>query len=278
MLYDELVDFEKRLRKLRLDVSGYDRVQKQALMKEAEALSILWFTSLKPQIEGLGAAFEPQVADVTVAMDRLHNVSSRNNRATSYDAAITAALTKFKDRFLKPIQLAKPEEKTNVVLDKVLGRINDPSDPEESSYLKEAIACAKIGYWRASVVMGWCAAIDRLQQTIGRIGFDKFNEASTRLKNKTTGKFKNWNKGVQANNLSELQAIFDKDLLTVLEEMNLIDSNESDRLLVCFQYRNQSAHPSKPPIQDVHLAAFYTDIDAIIFSNPNFATTVASPP
>jgi len=222
MLYDELVDFEKRLRKLRLDVVGYERVQKRGLMKEAEALSILWFTSLKPQIEGLGAAFEPQVADVSVAMDRLHNVSRPNNRATSYDAAIKAALNKFKDRFLKPIQLAKPEEKTNVVLDKVLGRINDPSDPEESSYLKEAIVCAKIGYWRASVVMGWCAAIDRLQQTIGRIGFDKFNEASTRLKNKTTGKFKNWNKGVQANNLSELQAIFDKDLLTVLEEMNLI--------------------------------------------------------
>jgi len=247
MLYDDLVDFEKRLRKLRSDVSRYERVQKQGFMKEAEALSILWFTSLKPQIEGLGAAFEPQVADVTIAMDRLHKVSSRNNLATSYDAAIKAALTKFKDRFLKPIQLAKPEEKTNVVLDKVLGRINDPGDPDESSYLKEAIACAKIGYWRASVVMGWCAAI------------------------------KNWNKGFQANNLSELQAIFDKDLLTVLEEMTLIDSNESDRLLVCFQYRNQSAHPSKPPIQDVHLAAFYTDIDAIIFSNPNFATTVASP-
>ena len=278
MLYDDLVDFEKRLRELRSAIRGVERVNRKAPRSEAEALSILWFTFLKPQIEALGSSFGPQVADVTTAMERLHIVSRPNNRASSYDAALKAALTKFKNRFLKPIQLAKPAGKTNVVLDSILGRINDPSDPDESSYLKEAIACAKIGYWRASVVMGWCAAIDRLQQTIGRIGFDKFNEASARLKSKTTGKFKNWNKGLQASNLSELQAIFDKDLLTVLEEMNLIDSNESDRLLVCFQYRNQSAHPSKPPIQDVHLAAFYTDIDAIIFSNPKFATSVTIAP
>lgn len=274
MLYDDLAAFEQRLRKLRAAVRGLERVGRQAPRTEAESLSVLWFTLLKPRIEGLGSSFAPQVAEVTKAMERLHLVSRPNNRATSYESAIDAALLKFKDRFLKPIQLAAPEDKTNVVLDAILKKI---SDPEESDYLKEAIACAKDTHWRASVVMGWCAAVDRLQQTVGRIGFDKFNAASTRLKNKTTGKYKNWTKGVQASSLSELQAIFDTDLLAVLEEMGLIDSNESDRLKVCFQYRNQSAHPAKPPILDVHLAAFYTDIEAIIFSNPNFAPSIGGP-
>ena len=63
----------------------------------------------------------------------------------------------------------------------------------------------------------------------------------------------------------------------MLEEIGLIDSNESDRLKVCFQYRNQSAHPAKPPILDVHLAAFYTDIEAIIFSNLNFVPSIGGP-
>jgi hypothetical protein len=274
VLHDDLVAFEERLRKLRASIRGSERVNKQAPRAEAEALSVLWFTSLKPRIEGLGSASAPQVADMTAAMGKLHVLSRPNNRASSYETALDAALSKFKDRFLKPIQLAAPEDKTNVVLDAILKKIGDP---DESEYLSEAIACAKDGRWRASVVMGWCAAIDRLQQTVGRIGFDKFNAASTRLKNKTTGKYKNWTKGVQAGSLSELQAVFDTDLLAVLEEMGLIDSNESDRLKVCFQYRNQSAHPAKPPILDVHLAAFYTDIEAIIFSNPNFAPSIGGP-
>jgi hypothetical protein len=273
MLHDELSEFESRLRKLRLDIRGTVRINKQAPRAEAEALAVLWFQSLKPRLDVLGATFTPHIAEVTTAMERLHVLSRPNNLGSSYELVITNALKQFKDRFLKPIQLAAPEAKTNTVLDAILDKI---TDPDESGYLREAVSCAKEGFWRASVVMGWCATIDRLQQTIGRIGFDKFNEASTRLKSKTTGKFKNWTKGVQAGSLSELQAVFDTDLLAVLEEMNLIDSNESDRLKVCFQYRNQSAHPSKPPVQDVHLAAFYTDIDSIIFSNPNFAASVAS--
>lgn len=82
---------------------------------------------------------------------------------------------------------------------------------------------------------------------------------------------------MQAHSLSDLHAIFDADLIAVLEEMELIDSNEADRLKICFHYRNQAAHPAKPPILDVHLAAFYTDIDATVLSNLKFAPSVGEP-
>jgi len=102
------------------------------------------------------------------------------------------------------------------------------------------------------------------------IGLDKFNKTSQELK-QATGKFKNWNKGVQANNLSELQTIFDTDLIAMLEGMELLDGNRADRLRVCFQYRNQSAHPGDALIEEPHLVAFFTDINSIVLQNPNFS-------
>ena len=104
-----------------------------------------------------------------------------------------------------------------------------------------------------------------------KVGVDKFNKTSLELKAQSTGKFKNWNKGVQANNLSELQMVFDADLIVVIEGMELIDGNRADRLRVCFQYRNQSAHPGDALIEEPHLVAFFTDINSIVLQNPNFS-------
>lgn len=71
--------------------------------------------------------------------------------------------------------------------------------------------------------------------------------------------------------MSELQTVFDNDLITVCEGMGLLDGNQADRLSeVDFQYRNHSAHPGEAPIEDAHLVAFFTDINAMILTNPKF--------
>lgn len=144
------------------------------------------------------------------------------------------------------------------------------SNPEESDYLKEAVECAEAGHKRAAIVLGWCALVDKLQKQILRMGLDKFNAASNKVKNQTSGKFKNWNKQFSVTTLSELQTVFDTDLLVVLEGMNLIDGNQAERLRTCFQYRNHSAHPGEAPIEDAHVVAFFTDINAIVLQNPTF--------
>lgn len=275
MIVDELTAFEGRLRALRAAVknAGTSRVNRKNLRSEAEALSVHWFTSLKPALEVLHVDLSSSIADMDPQMEKLHQISRPNNLASSYESTLVAALKSFKDRFVKLVQLSAPKDDINQVLAGILAKIDSP---EESSYMTEAVNCAKRGFWRASVVMGWCAAIDRIQQTVGRIGFDKFNVASTNLKNKTTGKYKNWTKGMQVASLSDLQAVFDTDLIAVLEEMQLLDSNEAERLKVCFHYRNQSAHPAKPPILDVHLAVFYTDIDAVVLSNSKFDPSIGN--
>lgn len=103
------------------------------------------------------------------------------------------------------------------------------------------------------------------------VGLDQFNAASRKLKAQTSGRFKRFKKEFKVATQSELQEIFDNDLLWVLEGMELIDSNEGDRLRVMFAYRNQSAHPAEAPIGEPHIIAFFSDVVEIVLANPDFA-------
>jgi hypothetical protein len=132
------------------------------------------------------------------------------------------------------------------------------------------VACAEAGYTRAAVVLGWCSLIDKVQKQIVRLGLAKFNAASVTVKSQTSGKFKTWNKAFSVATLSELQTVFDTDLLVVLEGMGLLDGNQAERLRTCFQYRNHSAHPGEAPIEETHVVAFFTDINAIVLQNAAF--------
>ena len=137
--------------------------------------------------------------------------------------------------------------------------------------MQEAVECAAAGHSRAAIVMGWCCAVDRVQRKLMSLGLSKFNAASKKLKDKTTGKFKRWKKVFSISNLSELQTVFDKDLIVILEGMGLVDGNQAQRLDTCFQYRNHSAHPGDAPIAEAHVVTFFTDINSIILQNPTLA-------
>lgn len=201
-------------------------------------------------------------------MKQLHVLSRPNNLKTSYLNCINKILKGFDDKFILPIKQTTIEVKELLDLQKIIPSL---ANPAESDYLKEAIDCAQSNYNKASIVMGWCAAIDRIQKKILVIGLKEFNSTSARLKNQTTGKFKKWNKVFACTSLSDLQTIFDKDLIMIIEGMGLIDGNQSDRLKTCFQYRNHSAHPGEAPIEPVHVVSFFADINSIIFQNQNFA-------
>jgi len=124
--------------------------------------------------------------------------------------------------------------------------------------------------------MGWCAAIDRIQRKLVMVGLDKFNACSRRMKAQTSGRFKRFGKEFRVSTQSELQEVFDIDLMWVLEGMGLIDSNEGDRLRVLFAYRNQSAHPGDAPIGEPHIIAFFSDVVEIVVANPGFADLIPS--
>ena len=102
------------------------------------------------------------------------------------------------------------------------------SKAEENAYLKEAIECARHDFYRASVVLGWCAATDRIHRTIEKVGFAKFNIASATMASQTAGRFKKFNTVQNVSSLSEIREVFDTLILWVIEGMGLIEPVASD--------------------------------------------------
>lgn len=266
----QLNKFERELKELKAAIKSLETqtVGKKAIRDEASRLASYWIDSLCPALRHSYALSEELLQETTIQVNKLFILSRPNNLATSYLKVIDSLLKNYKNKFVLPIQQNIEVIGRVSQLDTLIERI---TSSDESTYIQEAIDCAKSGYYRAAIVLGWCAVIDRFQRKITDVGFDKFNAASLKVKNITTGKFKRWNKEFNINNLSELQAVFDNDLITVLEGgLGLIDSNQAERLEILFTYRNQSAHPGNAPIDEPHLVAFFYDIVNIVFTNPVF--------
>jgi hypothetical protein len=266
----KLDSFEEDLRKLRKEIfSSSDRINSTKIRASAEELATRWVEELRSPLEHKFGIPKDTIEQTSEAVKRMHVLSRPNNRKNSYIKTLDAILKEFKNKFVLPIQQTATEVKNVFDLEKLV--IGLP-DKEESDYLKEAIDCANAGYCRAAIVLGWCAAISRIQKKILSLGFSAFNSASLTLKQQTSGRHKRWNKQFNVTSIGELQEVFDNDLVTVCEGLQLLDSNQADRLKdVDFQYRNHSAHPGEAPIEPAHLVAFFTDITSIILTNPRFS-------
>ena len=141
---------------------------------------------------------------------------------------------------------------------------------DEKDYLDEAAKCARQNCLRAAIILGWCAAMNRMHRKISEEGFSNFNRATRDMKARTYGRFKRFNKEYRINSISELREVFDTDILWVLEFLGHIDSNEHQRLRYCFLLRNNSAHPGEAPITGENLYSFYSDIMRIVLKNKRF--------
>jgi hypothetical protein len=261
--------FGGQLRKLRRDVKASEtpRIGKKALLKTADELATTWVEELRSPLEHRVKLPSHLVDEMSEYMKELHRLSRPNSAKSSYVKALNAALLGFDDRFIVPIKQASALEQAGRNLKQLVPAL---PDADESDYLEEAVACANAGYFRAAIVMGWCAAINRIQRKILAIGLEAFNRTSANLKNQTSGKFKRFNKEFKISTLGELQTVFDTDLVHILEGMQLIDSNQAQRLHTCFQYRCHSGHPGEAPIEEPHLVAFFSDVSNIILTNDAF--------
>jgi hypothetical protein len=265
-----LETFESDMRRLRKDVvASGERVTSSVVRKNAESLADRWVEEIRSPLEHKFKLPTETIEQTSEAMKQLHVLSRPNNRKTSYLKTIDAVLKDFKNRFVLPIQQTATVVENVFDLQKLVAGL---PDKEESDYLKEAVDCANAGFCRAAIVLGWCAAISRIQRKILLLGFAVFNSASQSLKMQTSGRHRKWNKQFNVTSLGELQEIFDTDLITVCEGLQLLESNQADRLKdMDFQWRNHSAHPGEAPIEPAHLVAFFTDINAIVLTNPKFA-------
>jgi hypothetical protein len=240
-------------------------VARKSLRDEARSLGSLWHQEVLPKT---GSHIQPEALQrYSDAFTRLIRLSEPNNQVKSYLEALDAITKPFQEDFLIPARQGAFVSSPSSEFDAFLASITDSIEGE---YFAEAIACAKHGYLRAAVVLGWSAAIDRIHRSIEAIGFQKFNNASIQMAGQQAGRYKKFNQKQNVDSLSDIREVFDNVILWIIEGMGLIDTNQHTRLRSCFDMRCHSAHPGEAPITTYNLLSFFSDLDQIVFKNPKF--------
>jgi len=164
--------------------------------------------------------------------------------------------------------IKQPQTATSLILlNQILSAIPDPN---ENEYIQEAIRSAQRSCPRGAVILGWCAAVNRIHKKIENTGFARFTVTSSQIAAQKTGRFKKFNSPQNVSSIGELREVFDNVLLWIIEGMGLIDSNQHTRLRSCFDMRCQCAHPGEAPITEWNLLSFFSDITEIVFKNETF--------
>lgn len=267
---EELTRFRDDLKSLRRNIKKNrgEMIHQKKLREIASAMVTQWNENVRSPLEHKFRLPSEDINEMAKQMEKLALLSLGSNRRTSYIRVLDSSLDEFNTRFMVPVMQPPPDMST--VFD-IRNMFPNLSDPNALAYMKEAIGCANADYLRAAFVLGWCAVIDRIQSYFLRKGFSYFNQLCMNLNEKKSGKFKNWNKAFTVTTISELQAIFDADLITLIEGDNLIDSNQARNLRRCLDDRNQSAHPGEASLTKDHLKVFFSNIRHIIFENQNLS-------
>lgn len=271
-MLDKLRTIQRELGELRKQVSAVktDRIAKASIQSKAEELGSRWFSEFSEALASQQGLSPELIEAYSQQFGRLIKVSAPNNLKKSYVQILHAILKRFRDDLVIPLQLRPKGAVKAPLLSELLGVL--PS-PEENAYLKEAADCARHNFLRASVVLGWCAAIDRIHRAIEHIGCPNFNIASSKMASQTTGRFKKFSAVQNVSSLNEIREVFDTIVLWIIEGMGFIDSNQHTRLRSCFDMRCQCAHPGDAPLTPYNLLSYFSDLNEIIFKNEKFKIT-----
>ena len=269
-MLQKLKDILEAVKSLRRDIQKEPRprIAKKALRERAEALGALWFSEIRPALDTKSPVTSDVLDRYGTEFAKLIKLSAPNNLRTRYTEVLSSLAKRFRDELILPQQQASTSDSASLaVLNQLLGNL---PNAEENEYLDEAVKCAKHGFFRAAVVLGWCAAIDRIHRKVESGGFATFNVTSAQMASQQKGRFKKFNSVQNVGSLSELREVFDTVILWIVEGMGLIDSNQHTRLRSCFDMRCQCAHPGEAPITEFNLMSLFSDINEIVLKNAKF--------
>jgi hypothetical protein len=244
------------------------RIRQRSLLDAGAAAARQWFDVVRPAL-GTARFSEATITAFSERFEALLSMTRRQPTKAGYVKAVAGLLSAYRTEIVHQIEIGS----FTTVAGLRIAPYIDGLPVHEGDYLDEAQRCLSVEALRGCIVLGWCATISRIHQKIEQIGFSVFNKATEEMAAKTVGRFKPYNKKFSVDSLSELQRVFDTELLWVLEYLGLIDSNQHQRLRHCFDLRNHSAHPGLAPITGENLYSFFSDITKIILKNPKFELT-----
>jgi hypothetical protein len=265
---DDLKNFLDELKDLRraIKAESVPQIGKKALRERSEQIGTRWFTDIGAGLTS-GTALSAEIIEKYAAgCARLIRLSGPSNQRSSYIETLDGLIKPFRNELILPVQQGQVVTAAASSFDSFFSS----ASADESEYLQEAISCAKAGFLRAAVVLGWSAAIDRIHRKIEQLGFARFNSTSAQMAALTKGRYKRFNQAQNVGSISELREVFDTIVLQIIEGMQLIDSNQYTRLRSCFDMRCHGAHPGDAPVTEYNLLSFFSDIDQIVLNNPRF--------
>jgi hypothetical protein len=230
-------------------------------------LTRFWFESISIYLDNTNIPKE-FIRSYNESLEKLLDLTYYRTKFTTYINKINEIVISWQANLYTPLLLYA----TPIHDIKEISFILKNASNEEKEYLQEAIGCTQNGFFRASIILGWSAGISRLHKIIEKKGVNIFNKKSEEMFKLNTGRYKRFKKKFNVVDLNDLRAsVFDNDLIWVLEYWGFFDSNQADRLHICFTMRNNAAHPGEAPISPENLASFYSDINSFIFQNPKLS-------
>jgi len=264
-LLNEYLHELKELRTL-VKTEKSNTIAKESIRSKAKFLTTKWLSEISQRLENNTQISTETTQKYTDSLRELLRITGPNNLKSRYEAILKAIIKDFRDELILPLH----EKAATSPSLSLLTSLFENLPTEEDEYLKESIGCAQHKFLKASTVLGWCTAINRIHRKIEEIGFDTFNVTSSQMASQQKGRFKKFNQVQNVQSIAELREVFDNIVLWIIEGMGLIDSNQHTRLRSCFDMRCQSAHPGDAPITEFNLLSFFSDIKEIILENPKF--------
>lgn len=202
-MLEKLRNLHAELQALRKEVAAVkaDRISQKTILNRAETIGSKWFSEFSEELVGHFGISPDRVESYSHHFGRLIKISGPNNLKKSYIETLRSILKSFRDDLVIPIQTRPKDGTKTSLLTKVLEGLPSTS---ENEYLEEAVDCARHDFYRAAVVLGWCATIDRIHHVIQREGFARFNVKSAEMASQTKGRFKKFNAVQNVASLSEL--------------------------------------------------------------------------
>jgi len=126
---------------------------------------------------------------------------------------------------------------------------------DERDYLRESIACFKVGAIRAGIVYVWASAIRNIQNKCVEQGFKKINEALKSINDREKPLKK----------ISDFERLKDKTTLDIASKIGIITKHEKGELDKHLDLRNYCGHPSDYYPEMNKVKAYLEDLINIIF-------------
>lgn len=269
----DLKEFKTKLTDLKKQIQNIKnkQIQSKSVLQNMETLAAMWFDKFESTIRHF-YSLKPET------IDQYHSYFGKLLEYSTIKpstSVVLSLLQEIEKRISTEIIVPVLKYQSDLKKHNSFSNILSGKQGTELEYLKESVDCAERGYFRAAVVLGWCAAMDRLHNKIMMIGLDKFNNASTQMAAISSGRYKRFNKKYDIHNLSELRmTVFDNDLLWILEFLGLIDGNEHEKLEICFTMRNICAHPGDSNLTLENVISFFSDLNQLVFQNNKLSLNV----